>query len=155
VTLQIPTTRGAEDRPIDLRAALEAAGHRHTQQRAAVFAVLRNDPTHPTADELCQAVRECVPEISLATVYNALEAFEAAGVCARLAHNGGPARYDGRIDAHDHLECVVCGSLVDVEGLGARGWLSGLEKREDVRVLDYRLTLVGYCAECAPREEQA
>jgi Fe2+ or Zn2+ uptake regulation protein len=100
---------------VDLRRALEQAGRRYTRQREAVFAFLRSVSTHPTAEQVFDAVRRCIPNISLATVYKALEALVDAGVAARLADSaGGPVRYDGRAEAHYHLRCERTGQLRDL-----------------------------------------
>src|SRR5215212_8512620 len=88
-----------------LRQALEQAGWRFTRQRSEVFSYLRSVEAHPTAEQVFAAVRQSLPNISLATVYKALEALVDAGLAARLADDGGPVRYDGRPQPHYHLRC--------------------------------------------------
>lgn len=134
-----------EDR---LREALEANGHRFTTQRAAVYRYLRKTHTHPTADEIFTHVREAIPDISLATVYKALEAFVAAGLARKLTFGEGPARYDGRTDDHDHVRCLKCGSVRDVVGSHDPGMVEGLHSDDGFEVVDYHLELVGYCPSC-------
>src|SRR5262245_41422750 len=99
---------------VDLRRALEQAGWRFTRQRAEVFACLRETNTHPTAEQVFVAVRRRIANISLATVYKALEALVDAGLASRLAEAGGPDRYDGRADAHYHLRCARTGQVRDL-----------------------------------------
>ncbi|MDX1578364.1 MAG: transcriptional repressor [Gemmatimonadota bacterium] len=132
----------------ELRSALETGGHRFTTQRAAVYEVLAGTETHPTADDVFMAVREHVPDISLATVYKALEAFVSCGVARRLALGSGPARYDGRTDDHEHIRCLSCGRVQDVEGLRPGGWMEGLAELTPYDVVGYRLELQGYCPDC-------
>jgi Fe2+ or Zn2+ uptake regulation protein len=98
----------------DLRSALEQAGWRFTRQRAEVFAYLRTVESHPTAEQVFAAVRQKIPNISLATVYKALEALVDAGLAARLADSDGPVRYDGRAEAHYHLRCERTGQVRDL-----------------------------------------
>src|SRR4051812_17608087 len=90
---------------VALRTALEAAGRRYTRQRQAIYGYLGSSTHHPTAEEVYQGVRGTVPNLSLATVYKALEAFEACGLVARIPDGGGSgsARYDARGDGHYHL----------------------------------------------------
>jgi Fe2+ or Zn2+ uptake regulation protein len=100
---------------VDLRLALEQAGWRFTRQRDQVFRYLRSTDTHPTAEQVFAAVRQHIPNISLATVYKALEALVDAGLAARLADSaGGPVRYDGRAEAHYHLRCERTGLVRDL-----------------------------------------
>jgi Fe2+ or Zn2+ uptake regulation protein len=139
-------TRGTTEER--LRTALEASGHRHTAQRAAIYRYLKGVTTHPTADEIFTQVREVLPDISLATVYKALEAFVEAGVAHKLALGSGPARYDGRTDDHDHVRCLKCGAVRDVIGSHDPELIGGLHGEEGFEILDYRLELIGYCPSC-------
>lgn len=131
-----------------LRSALEANGQRYTAQRAAVYDYLRGVTSHPTADEIFTQVREVMPDISLATVYKALEAFVVVGVAHKLTLGGGPARYDGRTDDHDHVRCLNCGVVRDVVGTHDPALIRGLRSEDGFEILDYRLELLGYCPAC-------
>jgi len=97
-----------------VRHALEAAGCRYTSQRAAVYSYLEKVETHPTAEEVCQAVRTKLPQISLATVYKALEALVEARLATKLTYGDGSARYDCRGEDHYHLRDVVTGEVRDL-----------------------------------------
>lgn len=132
----------------ELRAALEARGHRFTAQRAAVYRSLSGTGSHPTADEIFLSVRQQLPDISLATVYKALEAFVSCGMAKKLTYGEGPARYDSRTDAHDHVRCVECGIVRDVEDPHVERWLASLQGRTEFEVTDYRLELLGHCPDC-------
>jgi Fe2+ or Zn2+ uptake regulation protein len=93
---------------------------RCTRQREQIYAALAASKSHPTAEELYQDVRRTQPGLSLATVYNTLEAFTRAGICRRMAGGGaGASRYDG--DLSDHLHLVTAdGGVLDIpEELGA------------------------------------
>ncbi len=104
-----------------VRNTLRAHALRCTPQRELIYASLAARHTHPTAEELLGAVREHQPGLSLATVYNALEAFTHAGLVRRIAPAGGvgPCRYDA--DIHDHLHAALPdGRVVDLPpGLAA------------------------------------
>jgi Fe2+ or Zn2+ uptake regulation protein len=98
----------------ELRQALAQAGWRFTRQREAVFNYLRSVDDHPTADQIYAAVRRKIPNISLATVYKALEALVDAHLAAKLHDDSGPARFDCRCDAHYHLRCIETGQVRDL-----------------------------------------
>jgi Fe2+ or Zn2+ uptake regulation protein len=98
----------------ELREALEKAGWRFTRQRAAVFDYLRKVDSHPTAEEVFAAVRQDIPNISLATVYKALEALVDSKVATKLAYSDGPARYDFRADEHHHMRCLKTNQVRDL-----------------------------------------
>lgn len=134
-----------------LREALEATGHRFTEQRAAVYRFLSGTTTHPNADEVFQAVRGVVPGISLATVYKSLETLVTCGLASKLTYSDGSARYDARMDPHHHARCVSCGQVVDVPGQLPGPELDDLLGGLDgFSILGYRFELTGFCAACSP-----
>jgi len=117
-------------------------------QRAAVYESLESTESHPTADDVYTSVREQLPDISLATVYKALEAFVSCGIARKLSLGAGPARYDGRTDQHEHIRCLSCGRVQDIEGLRPAGWMEGIAELTPFDVVGYRLELEGYCPDC-------
>jgi Fe2+ or Zn2+ uptake regulation protein len=145
----LPATPVPEDER--LRLALENAGWRFTRQRAAVFAYLCSADSHPTAEQVFAAVRLQLPHISLATVYKALEALVDARLATRLPDSNGPARYDGRSEAHYHYRCDRTGEVRDLpldydEHLLdkiAPGLVEKL-RRQGFHLTCHRLELVGY-----------
>ena len=132
-----------------LRGRLEASGQRFTEQRFAVFRFLAGTAAHPTADEVFTAVRDEIPDISLATVYKSLETLVRCGLAVKLTYSDGSARYDGRTDPHPHARCVRCGAVADVPGHLDLTALPGLGRVEGFAVEAYRLELLGHCASCA------
>lgn len=147
------TTTSEQDRQGDeleaeLREALEADGHRFTAQRSAVYSVLGSSRSHPTADEIFTSVRETIPDISLATVYKALEAFVSCGLARKLSIGEGPARYDGRTEEHEHVRCLSCGRVADVDDVNLSSWLDSVARKTDFQIVSYRLELLGHCSRC-------
>lgn len=57
-------------------AALRRAGVRITPQRQAIIRYLIASHSHPTADEIYQALSPDFPNISVATIYNNLRVFK-------------------------------------------------------------------------------
>lgn len=148
VTRPGETTQAEGSKEGRLREALEESGQRFTAQRAAVYEALHGTDAHPTADEIFLTVRRELSDISLATVYKALEAFVSCGMARKLTYGEGPARYDSRTDAHDHVRCTACGTVRDVEDPSAGRWLETIQSRTEFDVTDYRLELLGLCPEC-------
>jgi Fur family transcriptional regulator, peroxide stress response regulator len=91
-------------------------GLRCTRQRVAIYEALYATRNHPTADELYRVVCDRMSGISLATVYNTLEAFCQAGLVQKLPGAGvnGSARFDANPDNHVHLCCHKSGTVADL-----------------------------------------
>jgi Fe2+ or Zn2+ uptake regulation protein len=104
---------------------------------------------HPTADEVHTAVRNQISDISLATVYKALETLVSCDLAAKLTYGDGSARYDARTDEHFHARCLVCGAVRDVHNSSVVGPLPEIRPGGGFRVEGYRLEVVGCCATCS------
>jgi Fe2+ or Zn2+ uptake regulation protein len=143
------TTTAGPDPDVILRRALETNGHRFTEQRAAVYRYLRSTKAHPTADDVFTTVRTGIPDISLATVYKALETLVGCGLAMKLTYGDGSARYDARTEPHPHARCLSCGAVKDVPGEMSMAALKGVGTLEGFAVESYRLELLGLCVRCA------
>jgi Fur family transcriptional regulator, peroxide stress response regulator len=132
-----------------LRSVLESNGQRFTEQRSAVYQFLCGTTDHPTADEVFTAVRGRISDISLATVYKALETFVSCNLATKLTYGDGSARYDARTDEHFHARCLACGSVRDVHSSCIAGSLPEVRPTDGFQVQGYRVELVGYCSNCS------
>lgn len=104
------------------RDVFRRSGLRCTRQRAVLYEALRATKAHPTAEELHETVRVEEPGLSLATVYNTLEALAERGLVRRIPSpkGNGPSRYDADVSHHVHLT-LPDGRVVDLpEHVGAR-----------------------------------
>ena len=131
-----------------LRRELGARGAHLTRQRAAVFEFLSQVEHHPTAEEVFLSVKRELPKISLATVYKNLEALVACGAAAKLTYGDGSARYDIRTDHHYHTRCLSCGKVSDLDVSEGEEWLRRIQPGGGFKVQDFRLELLGQCADC-------
>ena len=105
----------SQDKPAKhIRTLFAERDLRCTAQRLAVFETLANTRSHPTAEELRALVNERGIELSLATVYNTLEAFCNAGIAMRLASPTGSCRFDANTDPHLHITFRDHDSIIDV-----------------------------------------
>jgi Fe2+ or Zn2+ uptake regulation protein len=87
---------------------------RCTKQRMAVFESLRGCKSHPTADELLMLVSPRAGKISLATVYNSLEALCRAGLVRKIPTSNGSCRYDADTSMHTHVAFRDTNEIVDL-----------------------------------------
>lgn len=122
---------------------------RLTTQRRVVAEVLTGQHVHLTAEAVHGRARKVLPEISLATVYNTLNELVAIGEVREVAPGEGPRRYDPNVtSAHQHLQCVRCGVLWDVEPDGAASLGLSPDQQRGFRLLDVDIVFRGMCPEC-------
>ena len=89
-------------------------GLRQTEQRKAVFQTLMAQTDHPTAVEIFMRVKNRMPSISLATVYNCLDTLAALGQVRTVNHEREPSRYCANLSEHAHFFCTHCGGIMDL-----------------------------------------
>lgn len=122
-------------------------GVKPTPQRAVIAQFLLSTHSHPTADEVFQAVSESLPvPLSRATVYNTLNCLVEAGVLIEVVVEPGKSRYDANTSQHHHFVDTESGKIIDVRPeevknlplMLSEGFLDGAFDVED-----YRITFFG------------
>jgi len=125
-----------------------------TNQREIILRELKKSKRHLAADELYDIVKKVMPRISLATVYRNLEILSEAGLIGKLEISGRQKRFDFDVSDHDHIYCVVCHRVdnlnierksVNSEQLAAA--------RTGYTITGYRVEIVGICPECQKKEK--
>jgi len=93
----------------------EIAGLRMTRQRQEVYRNLIEQRDHPTANEVYMRVKDRLPNISLATVYNCLEALVQHGIIRQVNFERESSRYCPNLTEHGHFHDAVTGIIHDVD----------------------------------------
>lgn len=93
---------------------LQRHGVRPSAQRIAVTRFMTENPVHPSAEVIYDALVRDMPTLSLATVYNTLRVLVDTGAVTMLNVDTRNARYDLIMSPHAHLCCRKCGELYDV-----------------------------------------
>ncbi len=106
---------GKSSRSTSARAKLRSAGLRPTRQRLALAELLfAGGNRHISAEALHdEAVAADVP-VSLATVYNTLHQFTAAGLLREVALDGSKTYFDTNVSDHHHFFLEDDNSMFDV-----------------------------------------
>lgn len=97
--------------PAPLAERLAQCGLRPTSQRETVYQMLLEKRDHPTADEVFVRVKEVMPTISLATVYNCLEALVHHELVRAVNFERSPTRYCPNLLPHAHFHDETGGTL--------------------------------------------
>jgi len=98
-----------------LAESLAGSGFRSTPQREVVYDVLLKKRDHPTADEVFARVKAEKPTISLATVYNCLEALVQCNLVRQVNFERGPTRYCPNLRPHAHFHDELTGATHDMD----------------------------------------
>jgi Fur family transcriptional regulator, iron response regulator len=96
---------------------LQTAGLRATPKRIAIGGLLFDGvDRHVTADAVAAMARKAGVRVSLATVYNTLNQFVAAGLLKRIMLDTDRTYFDTNVSDHHHLFFEENGVLHDIPG---------------------------------------
>jgi Fe2+ or Zn2+ uptake regulation protein len=131
--------------PSELVQRFAASGIRLTKQREEVFGLLLQKRDHPTATEVFMRAKKHMPSISLATIYNCLEALVDWGLVKQVNLDRAPTRYCANLQEHSHFYCESCGAISDVETPFNGTW----NLPPGFVVAQAEVSLKGLCAKCS------
>jgi Fur family transcriptional regulator, peroxide stress response regulator len=131
---------------------LAATGFRFTQQRRQVYDVLLQKQDHPTAEEVFIRAKRAMPDISMATVYNCLDALVQAGVARQVKIERGAARFCPNMHAHWHFHCTGCGGVFDVD-LPAEAQ-AAFPLPKGFKIDQFEIAAHGVCPACGTRRKK-
>ncbi|MGQ9623714.1 MAG: Fur family transcriptional regulator [Candidatus Caldatribacteriaceae bacterium] len=119
-------------------------GVRPSYIRLRVLQYLLHQKTHPSAEEVYQALFRDIPTLSRASVYSALRVLSEAGIIG-VVMEADETRYDANLAEHGHFRCEVCGRLYDFDFAFTSLRYGGLE---DFLVQRKALYFFGICPQC-------
>jgi Fe2+ or Zn2+ uptake regulation protein len=131
-------------------AGLLQSRYRLTKQRAAVLRAL-GDGKHLSAETILERVRAEMPAVSLGTIYRTLDILREIGLVQIFSFAGSAARYEAALEKHHHVLCSSCKELINVRADGLTELAHEIAKREGYADIDFSLTIVGRCSDCADR----
>lgn len=86
-----------------------------SQQRIQILGYLADHQTHPTVDRIFHDLKDEMPTLSKATVYNTIKTFVRAGLAREITIEENEVRYDVNVSDHGHFKCETCGKIYDFE----------------------------------------
>ncbi len=145
-TVFVPSHR--ERSELDKR--IVEAGLRPTLQRRVVFGALLDTPDHPTADEIFLRAKHAKPNISMATVYNCLDALQKCNLVKQVNMDRSATRYCPNMHEHAHFQCEECGEVTDFDG-AAKTESAGIKVPPGYKVHHVEMSIRGLCSDCAEK----
>ncbi len=129
---------------------IEEKGLRHTKQREAIADAFFSAGRHITAEELFNAAKRRNPEIGYATVQRNLNLLCESGLAEEIKIGKQKTKYEQKLGGrhHDHLICVKCGRLIEVNDEKIEKLQDKLAKANDFIPIKHKLEIYGICGDC-------
>ncbi len=121
----------------------EINGLRMTRQRQEIYKLLMGERCHPTANEVFMRIKEFLPNISLATVYNCLEALVQHHIIRQVNFDREPSRYCPNLDEHGHFHDEATGTIHDIKFKSGINLTDLLDLPPNTVIKDIEITLRG------------
>lgn len=121
----------------------EISGLRMTKQRWEVYRLLMEQRDHPTANEVFIRIKDRLPNISLATVYNCLEALTQHGVVRQVNFDREPSRFCPNLEEHGHFHDKKSGAIHDITFKQGVNLADVLDLPKGTVITDIEITLRG------------
>jgi Fur family ferric uptake transcriptional regulator len=109
-----------------------------------------------TGSDLVEACRALDPETTPSTVYRTLDVLEELGL---ISHSHG---HDGREEfhvlpdeEHGHIHCRTCATTWEIDATEAAALVRSMRRSRGFAVDLGHLTIVGRCADCMARQDDA
>src|SRR5690242_5668928 len=128
---------------------LSTSGFRFTPQRQHVYEVLMEERDHPTAEEVFIRAKREMPDISMATVYNCLDALVQCGMARQVNVDRGATRFCPNMQEHCHFYCDNCSRMFDVD-LPNEG-PNGITLPKGFKAARFEIAIHGLCAKCGEK----
>jgi len=102
---------------------------------------------HPTAEEVFLRAKRGRPDISMATVYNCLDALFSCGMARQVNVDRGATRFCPNMREHCHFYCDTCAKVFDID-LPSAG-PGGITLPKGFKAARFEIAIHGLCAKCA------
>ncbi|QRN85854.1 transcriptional repressor [Clostridia bacterium] len=123
-----------------------------TSIRLEVLSYLLGTNKHPSVDDIYMDLKEHIPTLSKASIYNSLHLLVEEQIVQKITIEDEKTRYDADRSTHSHFFCKGCGQVMDIEGIDNKDFYTPL--LEGFKVDQIQIYYAGYCPACNQKEEK-
>ncbi len=119
-----------------------------TNQRVVILNFLKDNLNHPTVEEIYEEVKQTLPRITKATVYQNLKILVNNDLLKEV-NVKGISRFEAKTEPHHHIICKTCGKIVDFVSDELIDYsLKIIKKQEDFIINSTETSFFGICRTC-------
>ena len=122
--------------------------NKKSKQREAILEVLKSTSSHPTAERLYEMVKKQTKEITITTVYRNLRLLKNVGEISEIHMCNSTARFESRIDRHNHFYCEQCGKIIDLDNPVDTMIEARIAADTGIKVSTHQVIFKGLCNDC-------
>ncbi len=126
---------------------------RYSKQKDEILNTVLESNCHPDANYIYNLVKLKIPNISLGTVYRNLNILANEGKIRKILLEDGNYRFDKTLKVHNHIRCINCNKLVDIDTLINSDEIKKIEENTYFKVTNSCFNLNGICSDCKGKEK--
>jgi Fur family ferric uptake transcriptional regulator len=124
---------------------------KYTNQRVEILSFLKDNHTHPTVEQVYNAVKKKLTRISKATVYQNLKFLTENGLVQEV-NIKGISRFEPNLEPHHHIICKNCGKIIDFESKELIDYsLKIAKKLKQMNIESASTNFFGICKVCTSK----
>lgn len=113
--------------------------------RVKIYEYLNTHRSHPTIDEIYNALSDELITLSKTTVYNTLDLFVKNELAVQVLIEDNETRYDADMSNHGHFKCMMCQTVYDFNyDLST----TNIKSLDGFKLIDYHTYIRGICKNC-------
>ena len=120
---------------------------RNTKQLEVIWNAIKDDESHPAADQIYERARKKLPTISLGTVYRNLQKL-VADQKLQVLMRGRSQHFDPLVERHQHFICEKCDRVYDVLVDHQKEIRPAKLPHEGFKVTSHQIAFYGTCRHC-------
>ena len=121
---------------------------RYSKQSEEVLNTVLNSNNHPDAKEIYELVKLKIPNVGLGTVYRNLNTLAKEGLIRKIELDDGNDRFDKTLFDHNHIKCIKCYKVVDINNNISKNEIIKIEKETGFKITDCNFNINGICSDC-------
>jgi Fur family ferric uptake transcriptional regulator len=121
---------------------------RYTNQRIEILNFLKENYSHPTVEQVYDAVKKKLTRISKATVYQNLR-FLTENSLIQEVNIKGVSRFEPNLEPHHHFICRKCEKIIDFESKELTEYTLKVAKTlKEMKIEATNTNFYGVCNKC-------
>lgn len=134
-----------DEKYLHLTKELQKKKIRPSHQRLKILEYFHQNSEHPTVDDVYKQLKQKMPTITKATIYNNLKIFVRSQLVVEVHIEDNEVRYELITKSHGHFKCIECGTIYDftteVDDIPTGGL-------NEFRIDDKNVYFRGVCPKC-------
>ena len=133
---------------------LKSVSMKATKKRIMILESVRTSPSPVTAEDIYEKLSQSL-DISLSTVYRALNAMSDKGIIIKAVRQDGKTYFHFNDHQHKHeLICSVCHRFVDVEDCPFDEISRKIAQKTGFVITGHNMEFTGICPNCAGKTDR-